>query len=240
MSDVRVSWLGHATILFVSKGGTTILVDPFISGNPKFPRDFPFPEKLDYILITHGHSDHMADAVPLATKTGATVVSIHEIALFLTAKGIEKSVGMNLGGSIVLGDVTATMVEAKHSSSIEDEGKILPGGTAAGFVLRFAEGPTLYLTGDTTVFSDMALIRELYQPDVALLPIGGHYTMSPKEAAMAAKFIAPKAILPVHFGTVPALKGTPEELAALVSPGIKVEPWKPGDTVAVGALLGWN
>jgi len=164
----------------------------------------------------------------VAKKHGSTVVAIYELAAYVEGKGVEKTIGMNLGGTVQLNDVAATMVEAKHSSAAQDEHGTHDVGIAAGFVLTIADGSVLYHAGDTAVFGDMKLIRELYQPRVAMLPIGGHYTMGPKEAALAVSFLAPEVVLPLHFGTFPPLKGTPQELAALVDP-VKVVNWTPGE-----------
>jgi L-ascorbate metabolism protein UlaG (beta-lactamase superfamily) len=138
---------------------------------------------------------------------------------------------MNLGGTAQLDEVAATMVEAKHSSSAQDEQGTHYVGVAAGFVLTIADGPVLYHAGDTAVFGDMKLIHELYRPEVAMLPIGGHYTMGPKEAALAVRLLQPQTVLPLHFGTFPPLKGTPDQLAALVDPGVQVVRWTPGEPV---------
>jgi L-ascorbate metabolism protein UlaG (beta-lactamase superfamily) len=225
----RITWLGHATVLIQTPAGSNILIDPFIAQNPKYPKDFSLPEKIHAILLTHGHGDHMSDVVEVAKKHSSRVVAIHELAVFVGGKGIAETIGMNLGGSVQVEDVMASMVDARHSSGAEDEKGIHYTGVAAGFVLTVAEGPVLYHAGDTAVFGDMELIRELYEPSIAMLPIGGHYTMGPKEAALAVRLIAPKVVLPIHFGTFPPLKGTPEQLAALVEPGVKVVSWKPGE-----------
>jgi L-ascorbate metabolism protein UlaG (beta-lactamase superfamily) len=183
-------------------------------------------------LLTHGHGDHISDAAPVAKKHGSKVVAIYELADYMTGKGVTETVGMNLGGTVQLDDVAATMVDAKHSSGAQDEKGTHYVGVAAGFVLEVAGGPVLYHAGDTCVFGDMQLIREIYRPQVAMLPIGGFYTMGPKEAAHACRLVAPKVVLPIHWGTFPALTGTPEELAKLVEPGVKVVHWKPGDEYA--------
>ena len=225
----RITWLGHATVLVQTAKGTNILIDPFITPNPKYPKEFALPGKIHYILLTHGHGDHISDAVPVAQKHGSTVVAIYELADFVKAKGVSETIGMNLGGTVELEDVAATMVDAKHSAAAQDEKGAHYVGVASGFVLTVAGGPVLYHAGDTTVFGDMSLIRELYQPKVAMLPIGGHFTMGPKEAALACRLLAPEVVLPLHFGTFPPLKGTPEELAKLVEPGVQVVSWKPGE-----------
>jgi L-ascorbate metabolism protein UlaG (beta-lactamase superfamily) len=225
----RITWLGHATVLVQTAGGTNILIDPFIAQNPKYPAAFSLPSKIQYILLTHGHGDHISDAVPVAQKHGSTVVAIYELAAYIGSKGVANTIGMNLGGTVQLDDVAATMVEAKHSAAAQDEHGTHEVGVATGFVLTIADGPVLYHAGDTAVFGDMNLIRELYQPSVAMLPIGGHYTMGPKEAALAVKFLAPQVVLPLHFGTFPPLKGTPKQLAALVNSNVKVVDWSPGD-----------
>ncbi|MFZ1084858.1 MAG: metal-dependent hydrolase [Terracidiphilus sp.] len=230
LQGTRITWLGHSTVLIQTAKGTNILIDPFITGNPKFPKDFKLPEKIHYILATHGHSDHIADAVPVAAKHGSTVVAVFELANHFAAKGVNPTIGMSWGGTVQLNDVAATMVEAKHSSSVQDEAGDHYAGVAAGFILTIAEGPVLYHAGDTTVFGDMNLIRELYHPEVAILPIGGHFTMGPKEAALAVKFLGAHTILPIHYGTVPQLVGTPDELAGLVEDHVQVVRWKPGDT----------
>lgn len=228
-NQTRITWLGHATVLIQTAKGTNIIIDPFISQNPKYPKSFELPSKIEYMLLTHGHGDHISDAVPVAKKHGSTVVAIYELASFIGSKGVANTIGMNLGGTVQLGDVAATMVEAKHSSAAQDEHGTHDVGVAAGFVLNIAGGPVLYDAGDTNVFGDMNLIRELYQPQIALLPIGGHFTMGPKEAALAVKMIAPKVVLPLHFGTFPVLTGTPEQLSALVGSGVNVVNWKPGE-----------
>jgi len=232
MADLKgtsITWLGHATVLIVTAKGTTILIDPFIEHNPKYPAGFELPSNLHYILLTHGHGDHISDVVPVAKKHNSTVVAIYELADYVAGKGVEKTIGMNMGGSVEIEDVTATLVDARHSSGAQDEQGTHYVGVAAGFVLAIANGPVLYHAGDTAPFRDMELIHELYQPKVAMLPIGGFYTMGPKEAALAVRFVAPEVVLPLHWGTFPPLKGTPEQLAALVEPGVRVIAWKPGE-----------
>jgi L-ascorbate metabolism protein UlaG (beta-lactamase superfamily) len=225
----RITWLGHATVLIQTGKGTSILIDPFIAHNPKYPQNFVLPSKIDYVLLTHGHGDHISDAVPVAKKHGSTVVAIYELADYVAKKGVSETIGMNLGGAVTLDGVTATMVEASHSAAATDEDGSHYVGIAAGFVMEVEGGPVLYHAGDTAVFGNMQLIHELYEPRVVMLPIGGHYTMGPKEAALACRLLKPETVLPIHWGTFPVLKGTPEELAALVGPSTKVVHWKPGD-----------
>lgn len=229
LKGTRITWLGHATVLVELPGGTNLLIDPFIEHNPKYPKGFVLPEKIDYVLLTHAHMDHVADTIPIAKKHGSTVVAMVELADYYIGKGLKGSIGMNYGGTVNLPGVAVTMVEAKHSSSIEEDGKSLYVGVAAGLVLTVENGPVLYHAGDTTVFRDMELIRELYAPEVAMLPIGGHYTMGPKEAALAVKYLQPQLILPIHWGTFPPLKGTPEALGALLGDSAIVAQVAPGE-----------
>lgn len=231
LKGTRITWLGHATVLIQTPGGANILIDPYIKQNPKYPKDFVLPEKIHFILLTHGHSDHIADVVPVAAQHGSTVVAVFELASYVASKGVANTIGMNLGGTVQLNEVAATMVEAKHSAGAQDEFGIHYVGVAAGYVLTIADGPVLYHAGDTAVFGDMKLIRELYRPEVVMLPIGGHFTMGPREAALAVRFLAPKVVLPLHFGTFPPLKGTPQELATLIDSGIQLVPWSPGEAI---------
>ena len=228
-NSTRVTWLGHSTMLIQTESGTNILIDPFIAGNPGYPKSFSLPSKIDYILLSHGHSDHISDAAPVAAKHGSTVVAVFELAAYMGRKGVANTIGMNLGGTVQLNDVAATMVEAKHSSAAEDENGTHDVGVAAGFVLTVEDGTVLYHSGDTAVFGDMALIRELYGPKVIMIPIGGHFTMGPREAALAVRLLGPQVVLPMHFGTFPPLKGTPDQLAGMIDPAVKVVRWKPGD-----------
>ncbi len=231
LKGTRITWLGHATVLVQTAKGTNILIDPYIAQNPKYPKNFVLPAKIHYVLLTHGHGDHISDVVPIATRHGSTVVAIYELATYVAAKGVANTVGMNLGGTVQLNEVAATMVEAKHSAGAQDEHGTHYVGVATGFVLTIAGGPVLYHAGDTAVFGDMKLIQELYRPEVAMLPIGGHFTMGSREAALAAHLLAPKVVLPLHFGTFPPLKGTPQQLAELVDAGIQVVPWSPGEAI---------
>ena len=231
LKGTRITWLGHATVLVQTSNGTNILIDPFIQNNPKYPKGFELPEKIQYILLSHGHGDHISDAVPVAKKHKSNVVAIYELAAFVGSEGAENTTGMNIGGTVQLEDVAVTMVEAKHSAGAEGKHGTQYAGVAAGFVLTVANGPVLYHAGDTTVFSDMKVIKELYRPEIAMLPIGGFYTMGPREAAMAAEFLEPRAILPIHFGTFPPLKGTPDELASYLKGSIEVIRISPGESI---------
>jgi L-ascorbate metabolism protein UlaG (beta-lactamase superfamily) len=227
---LKVTWLGHATVLVQTAEGTNVLIDPFIEQNPKYPKGFELPTKIDYILLTHGHGDHISDVVPVAKKHGSKVVAIYELADYVAKQGVKDTIGMNLGGTVHLGDVAASMVDAKHSSGARDKDGTHYVGIAAGYVLTPQNGPVLYHAGDTAVFGDMRLISEIYHPEVAMLPIGGHFTMGPKEAALAAKLLGAKTILPLHWGTFPPLTGTPAELASLVEANVQVVQWSPGES----------
>jgi len=207
-----LTWLGHNTFKLVTRGAKTVLLDPWVEGNPACPKELRVFDKIDVMTISHGHGDHMADAVTLGKKFKPTVVCNYEIHQFLQRKGIGTTSPMNKGGSQEVAGLKFTMVHAVHSSGIEDGGQIVYGGEPCGFVITLEDGTRIYHAGDTCVFSDMALIAELYQPEIALLPIGDLYTMSPREAAVAARMLRPKYIVPMHHGTSPALTGTPDML----------------------------
>lgn len=232
-NGTRITWLGHATVLLQTAGGTNILIDPFIAQNPKYPKNFDMPSKIDYILLSHGHGDHISDVVPVAARHGSTVVAIYELANYLGGKGVANTIGMNLGGTVKLGDVEATMVDAKHSAGAQDEKGTHYVGIAAGYVIHIPGGSSIYHAGDTSVFGDMKLIGELYRPRVAMLPIGGHFTMGPKEAALAVNLLQPQVVLPIHWGTFPMLTGTPDALASLTPPNVEVVRWSPGEDYTV-------
>jgi len=191
-------------------------MDPWTEGNPSYPKDYVI-DRVDTICITHGHFDHIHDAVPLAQRFSPEVVAIYETCNWLETKGVKNLRPMNKGGSQQVGSVTVTMTHAVHSCGILDEGKIIYGGEASGFVLRVDSGPALYFAGDTNVFSDMQLIEQLYHPKLAVLPIGDLFTMSPHEAALACRLLKSELVVPMHFGTFPALTGRPEKLAELVA-----------------------
>ena len=229
---LAITWLGHAAVHITTPQGTEILIDPFLEHNPKYPKGYKLPEKLDLLLLTHGHSDHIADAVSVAKKHHPQVVAIYELATWVGSKGVADIVGMNLGGSYQYKDVAISMVEAHHSSSIQDGQENLYGGDPAGFVLTIEDAPVLYHAGDTSIFSDMRLIKELYAPEVGMIPIGDHYTMGPKAAALAAEYLGLKTIIPIHYGTFPQLTGTPAELKQHMKAGsIKVLAAQPGETI---------
>lgn len=232
---IKITWLGHATFEFRFPSGEVLVVDPWIKGNPLFPKGYEL-QRVDAIAVSHAHSDHTNDLVPLAKKFQAKVVCIFEIAAWLEQKGIKNSIGMNKGGTVDLGFTRLTMTHAVHSSALKDGNNLVYGGEAAGFVIRPSGGRSAYLSGDTAVFSDMALIAELYRPEIAILPIGDHFTMGPAEAAVASRLLKVQRVIPAHYGTFPALTGRPEELQEkLVGTGISVWTLKPGQTANWGA-----
>ncbi|HKW25449.1 MAG TPA: metal-dependent hydrolase [Terriglobales bacterium] len=229
LKGIKLTWLGHATFR-IETGGQTVLVDPWVMGNPLCPDKERKLKKVDVMLCTHGHFDHIGDAVEIAKQHNPTVVGIFELCAWLEKKGAKKTSPMNKGGTQAVGDIRVTMVHADHSCGILDGDQIVYGGEACGFVIEFQNGLKIYHAGDTAVFGDMQIIRELYAPDIALLPIGDHYVMSPSEAAYACKLLNPKAVVPMHFGTFPVLTGTPAQLKQLAK-DVEVVEMKPGQTL---------
>jgi L-ascorbate metabolism protein UlaG (beta-lactamase superfamily) len=214
--DIGITWLGHATFLLRTPEGKSVLIDPWLRGNPKCPGQFHKVET-DAILITHGHSDHVGDAVSAAERCSGSVVAIYDLTVWLRSCGVadEKLLGMNKGGTVDLADVkiSVTMTDARHSSSwSDDDGTIVYLGEPAGYVVRFSNGFALYAAGDTCLFGDMEWVGKLYGPQAAILPIGDHYTMDPRAAAHAAKLLGVGTVVPGHYGTFPALRGTPQQL----------------------------
>jgi L-ascorbate metabolism protein UlaG (beta-lactamase superfamily) len=228
---MEITWLGHGTFQFKLPDGKVILMDPWTNGNPAYPKGHHI-DRVDILCITHGHFDHIHDAVPLATTFSPEVIAIYETAVWLESKGVKNTHGMNKGGSQQIHGVTFTMTHAIHSCGILDDGKIVYGGEASGYAMRFADHRCLYFAGDTNVFSDMSLIEQLYHPELAFLPIGDLFTMGPAEAAMACQLLRARKVIPMHFGTFPPLTGRPDDLRERIK-GLETEVWplEPGKPV---------
>jgi L-ascorbate metabolism protein UlaG (beta-lactamase superfamily) len=231
MPDTTLTWLGHATFRIDTAAGKRIYVDPWLNGNPKCPAGEQEPERADIVAVTHGHGDHVGDTVSIAQKHGSTVVAHNELAGWLGKQGVDadKLIGFNKGGTIDVDGIKFTLTNAFHSSSTPDGTYT---GEPAVYVIELENGTKLYFAGDTCVFGDMALIARIYSPDVAIIPIGDHYTMGPREAAVALELLGVKRCVPCHWGTFPLLTGTPQALQAL-APGVTIEQIEPGDSVTV-------
>jgi L-ascorbate metabolism protein UlaG (beta-lactamase superfamily) len=231
MADATLTWLGHASFRLDTPGGKRVYVDPWLD-NPKCPDSEKEPERCDVIAITHGHGDHVGSAVDISKKFGPLpIVAMVELKGWLKGKGAQTddTPGPNKGGTVEAEGIKFTLVNAFHSSA-SDEGDYL--GEAAGIVVELEDGKKVYFAGDTCVFGDMQIIRRLYEPDVAILPIGGHYTMDPKEAALALEFLGTKRCVPCHYGTFPPLKGTPAQLREL-APNVQVDELEPGGSLTL-------
>jgi L-ascorbate metabolism protein UlaG (beta-lactamase superfamily) len=232
MPDVALTWLGHNAFRFDTPGGTRVYVDPFLE-NPKCPDSEREPERVDLIALTHGHDDHVGNTVELAQKFDCPVFAIVELRGWLSTKGLSEDAAQafNKGGTVEHDGVKVTMTDAKHSSGAFENGQFLYLGEPCGLVFEVENGTKLYFAGDTGVFTDMQLIGRIYEPDVAILPIGDHYTMSPREAAVALELLGVKRCVPCHYGTFPILTGTPEQLAELTD--VELLTMQPGETITV-------
>jgi len=237
MLDTRgneLTWLGHSAFRITTPSGHVVLIDPWVQSNPACPAPLKKIERLDIMLITHGHFDHIADAVALGKEFKPQVVAIFETCAWLESKGVARTSAMNKGGTQKVGELEITMVNAVHSCGIQDGDQIIYGGEACGYVARLPGGLAVYHAGDTAVFGDMKLIGELYKPDVALLPIGDHFTMGPREAALAIQLLGVRHVVPMHYGTFPMLTGTPDSLRSLTQdiPGLEIHALHPGDSLS--------
>jgi L-ascorbate metabolism protein UlaG (beta-lactamase superfamily) len=242
LADVSVTWLGHATFLIETPEGKRILVDPWLEGNPRCPKTF-YDIESELILVTHGHGDHSGSLVPAAKRCAGPVVGMVELMGWFGKHGLDPqtTIGMNKGGTHPISElnVSVTMTDARHSSSVEDgDGNIISLGEPNGFVVGFSNGTKLYIAGDTCLMGDMQWIGTLWEPTAAILPIGDFYTMDPKAAAYAAKLTGVKTVIPSHYGTFPALSGTPDQLRkhlADLNLNVEVLAPEPGCTVVLPA-----
>jgi L-ascorbate metabolism protein UlaG (beta-lactamase superfamily) len=231
MADASLTWLGHGAFRIGTPGGKQVYVDPWL-GNPKCPESEKEPEGVDLIALTHGHDDHVGETVELARRFSCPVIALVELRGWLSQQGLSEdtSESPNKGGTVEKEGIKVTLTDANHSSSTFEDGQFLYLGEAAGLVIELENGFTLYFAGDTNVFGDMQLIGRIYEPDVAVLPIGDHFTMGPREAAVALELLGVRRCVPSHYGTFPLLRGTPDELRKL-APAVEVIALEPGETV---------
>ncbi len=231
MSKLAIQWLGHATFVITTPGGKRIVTDPWLEGNPACPPEMKKIERADVILLSHGHFDHTGDVLNVARATGATTVAVFELSQWLERKGLQNVIGMGIGGTVKVAGLEITMTPAVHTSSIVENDTTVYLGLAAGFVVRTEDQRSFYFAGDTALFGDMRLIAELHKPEIAFLPIGDHFTMGPEAAALAARMLGVRQVVPMHYGTFPVLTGRPEDLKRFVDPhGIDVLVLAPGQT----------
>jgi L-ascorbate metabolism protein UlaG (beta-lactamase superfamily) len=228
MAGVKITWLGHSAFLFEAE--KKLLIDPFISGNSLAPCS---PEELnpDIIAVTHGHRDHLGDTIEIGKRTGCRIITIHEVANYIKSKGVFAE-GMGKGGTVNVEGIKLTMTEALHSSSIDASGFSFDAGSPAGFIIRI-NGHSIYHAGDTGVFGDMQLIGELYEPELALLPIGDKFTMGIKEATKAVELIQPKIVIPMHYNTFDVISQDPLKFKQAVESktNTKVIIMQPGQSI---------
>ncbi len=225
---VKITFHGHAVLSIELEDGQKLLFDPFINGNAMTDLDAETVDP-DWLLITHGHSDHVGDMVAIAKRTEAPIISVVEVCQYATSKGVTKTHGMNIGGSYTFPFGKVRFVQTQHSSGLEEDGKMIYMGNPAGIILE-AEGKTIYHAGDTALFGDMALIGEQFAIDVAFLPIGDNFTMGPKDAAVAAHLLKAKKVVPVHYNTFPLIKQDPAAFIDLLPEGV-------GTVLAVGESI---
>ena len=232
---ITLTWLGHASFRLDTEAGTRLYIDPFLNGNPSCPENEHAPERCDLIALTHGHGDHVGDTIAIATKFDCPVIAQVELRGWLAGRGLpqDASQAANKGGTVRVNDVRITFTDANHSSSAFENDTFVYLGEPCGLVVRPDGGPTVYVAGDTNVFGDMALIKRLYAPDVAVLPIGDHYTMGPDEAAVAAELVGAERVVPSHYGTFDLLTGTPDALRPLLPSGVELVAPAPGESVTL-------
>jgi L-ascorbate metabolism protein UlaG (beta-lactamase superfamily) len=229
----ELTWLGHAAFRIDTPGGKRVYLDPFLNGNPRCPEGELEPERCDLIALSHGHDDHLGDTIAIAQRFGCPVVAQVELRGWLSVNGVpgDPMQAINKGGTVELQGVKLTLTHANHSSSVFANGQFPYTGESCGFVLELEDGFKLYYSGDTNVFGDLSLIGRIYAPDVAILPIGDHYTMGPREAAVALELLGVNRCIPCHYGTFPLLTGTPEALRELAPPGVEILTAEPGETL---------
>lgn len=228
--QLSITWYGHSTFVITTPGGKRIVTDPWLEHNPMCPRGMTRITQADVILLSHGHSDHTGDVVAVSRATGAPIVAVYELALWCERKGLQNVQGMGIGGTIKVAGLSVSMVPAVHTSSVVESDETIYLGAPAGFVVRTEDREAFYFAGDTAVFGDMRLIAEMYAPRIAFLPIGGHFTMDPEGAALAATMLGVRQVVPMHYGTFPVLTGTPEQLRSLLDPGVDMLVLTPGQT----------
>jgi L-ascorbate metabolism protein UlaG (beta-lactamase superfamily) len=229
----ELTWLGHASFRVDTPGGMRVYVDPFLNGNSRCPENELEPERCDLIALTHGHGDHLGDTVAIHQRFGCSVVALLELRSWLTRQGVAEdnmASSPNQGGTVMVAGVKVTLTHAGHSSSAPDGSYT---GEACGIVLELEDGFRIYFAGDTNVFGDMSLIGRIYAPDLAVLPIGDHFTMGPREAAVALELLGVARCVPCHYGTFGLLTGTPDQLRELAPAGVEILSPEPGETLTL-------
>ncbi len=224
-SGISIKWLGHSSFEFRSPQGAVILVDPFLSGNPLVSEELRAVKEVDVIALTHGHGDHVGDTLDIYQKLRPKIIGMFELMVCLQSAGVAPGdvIGMNIGGEATFKNISFAMLPAVHSSTFFAGEKMIPAGLACGYVLTFENGRRIYHAGDTWLFSEMEFIRRIYKPEIAILPVGGHYTMNLKAALIAAEMLSPEVVMPMHYDTFPPISAVPGELeSGLAELGVKL------------------